>query len=106
MLRTANLLKGVAAAGLLTLGALGASATPASADSIETRCNGFGDCYRVRCDDWHQDCVRIGYYRSDYYGSNRRWVCDADGDDCHWAYYGSRYYRDYDRPGVSFGFHF
>jgi len=105
MLRTSNLLKGAAGAGLLVLGALGASATPASADSIETRCNGFGDCYRVRCDDWHQDCVRVGYSRSDYYGSNRRWVCDADGDDCHYAYYGDRY-RDYDRPGVSFGFHF
>lgn len=107
MLKASNLLKGAAAAGLLALGAIGASAVPASADTIETRCSGYGDCYRVRCDDWHQDCVRMGYYRSDYDRPGRRWVCDADGDNCHWAY--SDYYRDhyyYDHPGVSFGFHF
>jgi len=103
MLNVSNLLKGAAVAGLLGLGAIGATAVPASADTIETRCNGFGDCYRVRCDDWHEDCVRIGYERS-YYSSGRRWVCDADGDNCHYAYYGERHY--YDRPGVSFGLHF
>jgi hypothetical protein len=105
MLNASNLLKGAALAGLLGLGGLGATAIPASADTIETRCNGFGDCYRVRCDDWHQDCVRMGYERSEYYyNSGRRWICDADGEDCHWAYYGD--HRYYDRPGVSFGFHF
>ena len=37
---------------------------------------------------------RVTYYtsssywrdRDDYY-SNRRWVCDPDGDDCRWSYY-------------------
>ncbi len=106
MLNASNLLKGAAVAGLLGLGALGASAVPASADTIETRCNGFGDCYRVRCDDWHQDCARVGYERSDYYHGGRRWVCDADGDDCHWSYSNSYYNGYYDRPGVNFGFHF
>jgi len=106
MLSTANLLKSAAVAGVLTLGGLAASAVPASADTYETRCNGYGDCYRVRCDDWHNDCVRMGYYRSDYYHRNdRRWVCDRDGDDCHWAYYGDRDYY-YDRPHVGFGFNF
>ncbi len=104
MLSTANLLKSAAVAGVLTLGGIAASAVPASADTIETRCNGYGDCYRVRCDDWHNDCVRMGYYRSDYYHRDRRWVCDADGDDCHWAYYGDRDY--YYGPHVGFGFHF
>ena len=110
MLNASNLLKGAAVAGLLGLGALGASAVPASADTIETRCSGYGDCYRVRCDDFHEDCVRIGYYNSGYYNgyynNGRRWVCDADGDDCHWVYYNGYRYRYYDRPGVSFGFHF
>lgn len=108
MLSATNLLKSAAVAGVLTLGGLAASAAPASADTFETRCSGYGDCYRVRCDDWHNDCVRVGYrgdyYRSDYYHHDRRWVCDADGDDCHWAYYGDRYY-DYG-PNVGFGFHF
>lgn len=108
MLNASNLLKGVAVAGLLGLGALGASAVgavSASADTIESRCNGFGDCYRVRCDDYHEDCVRIGYYSSGYTGY-RRWVCDADGDNCRWVYDNGYRYRYYDRPGVSFGFHF
>ena len=105
MLNASNLLKGAAVAGLLGLGALGASTVPAAADTIETRCSGFGDCYRVRCDDYHEDCVRIGYYSSGYYNNGyRRWVCDSDGDNCHWAYYRDRY--DYDHPGLSFGFHF
>jgi len=106
MLNASNLLKGAAVAGLLGLGALGASALPASADTIETRCNGFGDCYRVRCDDYHEGCVRIGYYSSGYYSPGyRRWVCDADGDNCHWAYHDGSYHY-YEHPGVSFGFHF
>ena len=108
MLNASNLLKGAAVAGLLGLGALGASAVPASADTIETRCSGFGDCYRVRCDDYHEDCVRLGYYSSGYYNPGyRRWVCDADGDNCRWVYDNGYYrYHYYDRPGVSFGFHF
>ncbi len=109
MLNASNLLKGAAIASLLGLGALGASVVPASAHTIETRCSGFGDCYRVRCDDYHEDCVGLDYYNSGYYGSSyRRWVCDADGDNCRWVYDdGYRYrYRYYDRPGVSFGFHF
>jgi hypothetical protein len=107
MLNMSNLLKGAAVASLLGFGALGATVTPASADTIETRCNGFGDCYRVRCDDFHDDCVRVGYYSSSYSHAGRRWVCDADGDDCHWAYYNDDYYyHHYYRPGVSFGFRF
>jgi hypothetical protein len=93
----------------LSLGAFGAGTVPASADSIETRCDGYGDCYRVHCDDFHEDCVRVGYYRSDYDRPGRHWACDADGDNCHWAYYGGDYYTEhhyYERPGVSFGFHF
>lgn len=106
MLNPANLLKSAAVAGVLTLGGLAASVAPASADYVTTRCNGYGDCYRVRCDNDGDDCVRTGYYRSDYYHRDRRWVCDADGDDCHWAYYGDRYYRDDYGPHIGFGFHF
>ncbi len=104
MLSTSNLLKSAAVAGLLAFGVTGAAVTPASADTIETRCNSFGDCYRMRCNDWHEDCVRMGYYRSDYDRDRRRWVCDADGDDCHWQYYDG--YRYYNRPSIHFGFGF
>jgi hypothetical protein len=103
MLTASNLLKSAAVAGLLAFGATGAAVTPASADTFETHCNSFGDCYRMRCNDWHEDCVRVGYYRSDYDNDRRRWVCDSDGDDCHWQYDSDRYY---DRPNVDFGFHF
>jgi hypothetical protein len=105
MLNISNIMKSAAVAGLVGLGFAGASATPAAADSYETRCSGYGDCYRVRCDDDGDNCYRTGYYGSDYYREHdyyggRRWVCDSDGDNCHWSY------RNYYRPGVSFGFHF
>lgn len=103
-MNVSKFLKGAAVTGVLSVGLMSASAIPASADTIQTRCNSFGDCYRVRCDDWNRDCVRIGYYNSDYYRGNRRWVCDYDGDNCHWSYYDG--YRYYDRPGVSFGLRF
>ncbi|MBV9330766.1 MAG: hypothetical protein JOZ55_04360 [Alphaproteobacteria bacterium] len=102
-------LRSAAVTGVLAVGLMGASALPASADSIQTRCN-YGECYRVRCDDWGRDCVRMGYYNSDYYRGRRHWVCDYDGEGCHWAYNdGYRYYdrdRYYDRPAVSFGMRF
>jgi hypothetical protein len=50
---------------------------------------------RVHC-DWDGDnCWREPIYSSrdrdydsGYYGGGERhWVCDADGDNCHWAYY-------------------
>lgn len=102
------------------LGALSISTTPALADQVRTQCDREGDfCWRVAC-DWDGDCHRIpgsgyhragyfnrgyyggngyyGHYRNDYYrndyGNNgRRWVCDRDGNDCHWTYGGD--YRDY-----------
>ena len=107
MLKTSNLLMGAAVAGLLGLGAVGVSTVPAKADTIQTRCSGYGDCYRVRCDDDGDYCTRLGYYNSGYYGNGyRRWVCDADGEDCHWVYYNGYYRHDYYRPGINFGFHF
>ncbi|HKD23034.1 MAG TPA: hypothetical protein VKB71_13545, partial [Rhizomicrobium sp.] len=71
-----------------------------------TRCDSDGDrCYRVHC-DWDGDnCYRESsynnYYNRDYYHRynrgyyggyyggyhDRRYVCDADGDDCHWTNY-------------------
>jgi hypothetical protein len=100
----------VAVAGLLGLGFLGASSTPALADHVRTQCDRDGDyCWRVWCDrDW-DDCHPVpgsGYNRYSYYrrptfysnyGSNygsydgsyyheRRVVCDWDGDDCRPAY--------------------
>lgn len=94
-----NTLKIAAGAGLLALG-LAASATPAQAYTMQ-RCNDDG-CYRVRCDDDGDNCVRISsYYGSSYYVRrsyqpiydrpyyhvDSRYLCDADGDDCHWTHY-------------------
>lgn len=83
-----------------------ATATVASAHYTYTQCDRDGDrCWRVRCDNDGDECRRVdNYYRGSsyyshrpyYHNYNRQWVCDRDGDDCHWSYYG--------RPGVSFGF--
>lgn len=106
-------LKTTALAALFGLGFIAAS--PALAHRVYTRCDNDGDrCWRVVCDDDGDDCRRTssysngyhsyyngyrsynnnyynnnGYYdrdRSYYNGGYRRWVCDSDGDRCHWSY--------------------
>lgn len=80
-----NVLKTTAFAALVGLGFAGASVTPASAATWETRCYG-GDCYRVRCNDFGFDCRRIEYLGDVGYARMRdRLVCDEDGDNCHWV---------------------
>ncbi len=93
LLTVSRALTTAAMAALLGAGLAGASATSASADTIKTRCSDEG-CYRVRCNDFGFDCVNIGYEEHYIYRPYRsRWVCDADGERCHWArYYG--YDRD------------
>ena len=101
-MRVSHALQTVAVAGLMGLGILGTSTTPALADHVRTQCDRDGDyCWRVWCDwDW-DDCHRIsgsgyhryGYYNRSYYGNyygGRGVVCDRDGDDCR------RVYRNYD----------
>jgi len=103
-----NGLKLTAMAAIVSLGGLAASTTAASAHYTTTRCDEDGDhCQVLRCDDDGDDCVAIrSYDRDSYYRGYRqpraRWVCDGDGDRCHWVYGG--YYA---RPhvGVSFGWH-
>ena len=124
-MRVSHVLQSAAVAGLMGLGILGGSTTPALADYVRTQCDRDGDyCWRVWCDWDGDDCHRVagsgyrryGYNRSyyggyngygdyyhrynynNYYGnsySGRRWVCDRDGDNCHWSY--NSYSRDYDR---------
>ena len=80
-----NVLKTVAAAGLFGLAITGASVTAASAATYETRCYG-DDCYRMRCNDFGDNCRRIDYLGDIGYVRHRdRLMCDADGDDCHWV---------------------
>ncbi len=92
-----------ALAAVVSLGGLAASSSAALADYTTTQCDSDGDhCYVVRCEDDGDDCVRIRSYDRDSYYRARprgRWVCDGDGDRCHWV--------DYDRPhaGFSFGWH-
>jgi hypothetical protein len=108
MMRFSSTLKTTALAGLFGLGLIAAS-SPALADRVYTRCDSDGDrCYRVVCDNDGDECQRYrintsnynNYYRynryydndrynSNYYNRNnygRRWVCDSDGDRCHWSY--------------------
>ena len=91
LLTVSKVLKTAAVAALLGVGLAGAGATSASADTIRTRCVG-DDCYRVRCNDFGFDCVSISYEAPAYRPFRSRYVCDADGDYCHWT----RTY-DYDR---------
>ncbi len=96
LLTVSNALKTAAVAALLGVGLMGAGVAPASADTVRTQCYG-GDCYRVRCNDFGYDCVNIGYEEPAYRPFHSRWVCDADGDNCHWArIYDDRAYRDWD----------
>lgn len=99
----AKALKTTAIAALLGLGMAGAATTTASAYTIKTRCTG-DDCVRLQCNDWGDNCFRIGYYeRYDYdrsvpYGYERTYdhyypgytVPDTDRD--------YDYYHDYDYP--------
>jgi hypothetical protein len=110
MMQISKALKTAALAGLFGLGALGAVSSPAEAHRVYTRCDSDGDrCWRVVCDNDGDDCRRYGVdttyrYRDylnnyGYYGNGygdtydryyrrgqRRWLCDRDGDDCHWTY--------------------
>ena len=94
LLTVSRVLKTAAVAALLGVGLVGAGATSASAEIIKTRCFG-DDCYRVRCNDWGFDCVNIGYEEHAYRPFRSRYVCDADGDYCHWVRTYD-YERDYD----------
>lgn len=92
-------LKTTAVAGLLGLGAIVAATGSAFADYTTTRC--YGDtCRVVRCDNDGDYCQTLSRYDRDSYrrhyytGSaywrdrdyHRTWVCDEDGDRCHWSY--------------------
>jgi|SRR5215472_3725684 len=105
MLKFSNTLKRTAFAGALGVAAVVGFAGAASARDY-TRCDADGDrCYRVHC-DWDGDnCYRESsynnYYNRDYYHRynrgyyggyyggyhDRRYVCDADGDNCRWTNY-------------------
>lgn len=95
-----NFAKLGAVAGLLTLGLTAFSATPANAAYYASRCDSYG-CYRVRCHDDGFGCTRVSsYYSSDYqvprdydedmdapyYHSTARWLCNSDGEYCHWTH--------------------
>jgi hypothetical protein len=100
---TRNIFASAAFAALLGAGALAANTTPAAAAYLSHRCDANG-CWTVRCDDDGDYCRRVCHYApSSYYRGNgfyignswhsydrdnyrRHWVCDPDGDDCHWSY--------------------
>ena len=84
LLTVSKILKTAAVAALLSAGVAGAGATSAAADTIRTKCYG-DDCYRVRCNDYGFDCVNIGYVEPVARPYHHRYVCDANGDDCHWV---------------------
>lgn len=110
--KLSNTVKSAALASALGLIGLAATATTASAHYTTTRC--YGDrCEVLRCDYDGDGCYTVSsYYRSygyrrDYDDGYRRahWVCDDDGDDCHWVY-GSGYYRHpYYHSHVGIGVH-
>lgn len=109
MMHFSRMLKSAALAGLVGFGFVAATATPAKADRIYTRCDNDGDrCWRVRCDWDGDDCRRVpvrwnGYqsyrYERRYYDSDRDrfyryhhfdrrrglWVCDGDSEYCRWS---------------------
>lgn len=107
-LTISNGLKTATLAALLGLGGLMATAPGAAAHYTTTRCDGDGDhCWRVRCDDDGDDCVRVRSYYGDRYRTydrpRARWVCEDDGDGCHWVY--PRAYDHRAHFGIGIGWH-
>lgn len=114
--KLSNTVKSLALASALGLAGLAATATTASAHYTTTRC--YGDrCEVLRCDYDGDGCYTVNsYYRDEgyrgggYYGGYNRahWVCDEDGDDCHWSYgygyYGRPHYRSHIGIGVHLGY--
>ncbi|HEY2033397.1 MAG TPA: hypothetical protein VGH02_06880 [Rhizomicrobium sp.] len=106
-----TILTSVALAGLLGLGAAIGMTNTASAEIVQHRCSADG-CWSVRCDNDGDYCQRVwdedryyrrhysttgyidrgnGYYVGNQWRANdqdhrRSWMCDADGDNCHWVY--------------------
>ncbi|HUJ03475.1 MAG TPA: hypothetical protein VLW75_07565 [Rhizomicrobium sp.] len=83
-------LRTLALAGLGGIAIAAAGATAASAAYTYTRCDSYR-CWHVRCDNDGDYCRNAGYVYRDYDRGhyrhyNRRWVCDRDGDDCHYVY--------------------
>ena len=79
----------LAAATLLALPAF--LSTPAVARTYE-RCDADGDhCVRVTCDRDADRCWRESeYYKKNIYRHRGRWVCDSEGNRCHYEYIGRR----------------
>lgn len=116
MMRFSGNLKTAALAGLFGLGFLAAAPSAAQSDGIRCDrdgdrcwrviCDNDGDyCqrvnvnaeyyanrYRFNYNDYYDRTYGNGYsdngnyYSNGHYGHDRSWVCDRDGDDCHWSY--------------------
>ena len=63
--------------------------TLAAAAGLLVALSGCADGHYDRDGYWHGDHYydhgsydHDSYYRRDH---DRRWVCDSDGDDCHWS---------------------
>ena len=85
----------LAAAAVLVLPAF--VATPAVARTYE-RCDADGDhCVRVTCDRDGDNCWRQSeYYKNKIYRHRGRWVCDSEGDRCHYEYTGRKWNPHWD----------
>lgn len=87
--RSMSVLLGVAALGL---GSATLLSTPAVARTYE-RCDADGDhCVRIKCDYDGDRCWKESEYaRKEHYRRPGRWVCNSDGDRCHYEYTGRRW---------------
>ncbi|HEY6578299.1 MAG TPA: hypothetical protein VIY09_03175 [Rhizomicrobium sp.] len=106
----ANALKTTAMAALLGLGVAGAAATPASADTVRSRCDG-DNCVRLQCNDYGYDCFRIGYYDRGYYSRDYDDQGGSYGYAPAYSYapaynYTPDYYPDYAAPGYWDGYNY
>jgi hypothetical protein len=83
MLSIPKTVKYAALAALLGLGAAVTASAPASAYIVRTSCFG-DDCYRERCNNDGNDCMRISYRDYDRYRYEpTRYTCDPGGFNCH-----------------------
>lgn len=75
----------------VTVLASGFLASGIAAGCAPAYCDGY-DCHGSAYYGYHHDSYRDPYRNNSYYYYHQReyggrhWVCDSDGDDCHWSY--------------------